>query len=578
LETAVLQFQRESRRIAVYPSDMTPAVILPPSMDDRGEAREALLALTQAQAQAEPWADLDLLIDATWTPANLKELAAELSEKEVDLTIDSWLTKPSGNLNYLEGSIALPNGSNASFSGFLGKISVTYQEGRGLEVIVDERRHDEDEIEVLENMRAFGQAMMASDPEEPGEFLDLVIDGSWTMERLEAMAPELEARGIKIDVKVHQSNPQGAIEAMGGFISVPGASQQLFALKMGSLTLTGSEEKGYKLEVKPGKEPGDVDLLIDRSWTYNQLVLASGECLADGMLFIPDDVTLEDGKLTGFKGDVFFPGGMSASTFSTDNLGQVIIKSWVDRPKGKNYFVRVIDFQEEEGVEEKAVQEEVEVEAETELVESEVVKVEETPVVEGFRIRPSKDNLEPLFIIDGKPVDQTEIKFLKPADIEHVKVLKGKAATTKYGKNAAHGVIEIKTKRSVRLIDKLKLKVDPQPNQAEEILIPGETVAEVVGETLSKDLVEVGDELELNVSPNPSQDVFAIDFQLPEAQSLKLEIYDLQGRLVHTVFEGYKEIGNHMYFWEGGEQPAGSYLFKLQGESVFGYSKIQLLD
>ncbi len=541
LETAVLQFQREARRISVYPSNLMPEVILPPSLDHDEEARQAFLDFqeTQAQAQAEQKPDLDLLINERWTPADLKALTEELAEDEVELTINSWLTKPSGNLNYLEGSISLPNGSNASFSGFLGQISITYQEGEGLEVIVDERVHDEGEIEVLDNMRAFGQAM--TEPVETGEFLELVIDGSWTMERLEAMAPELEARGIKIDVKVHKSNPQGAIEAMGGFISLPGASQQLFALKMGSLTLTGNEEDGYELEVEPGKEREDIHLVIDRSWDYSQLALASGECLADGMLFIPDDVTLEDGKLTGLKGDIFFPGGMSASTFSTDNLDQVIIKSWVKPKDGKNYFVRVIDLDEEEVVEE-VTEEEVLEKAKIVVGEPKVVKVENLPVVEGYhavpRIRHSEEKFEPLFIINGKPMESSEIQFLEPKEIENITVIKGEAATTKYGEEGAHGVIEIKTKRPV----------------------------------------DFGDKLELNVSPNPSQNVFAIDFQLPEAQSLTIEIYDLQGKKVHTIFDGYKEIGNHMYFWEGGEQPAGSYMIRLKGETVFGYSKILLVD
>ena len=56
------------------------------------------------------------------------------------------------------------------------------------------------------------------------------------------------------------------------------------------------------------------------------------------------------------------------------------------------------------------------------------------------------DEKEPLYIIDGKESSKKEVYQLSPDEIEIMNVLKGKAATKKYGRKAKNGVIEITTK------------------------------------------------------------------------------------------------------------------------------------
>ncbi|MEM9985365.1 MAG: TonB-dependent receptor plug domain-containing protein, partial [Bacteroidota bacterium] len=53
---------------------------------------------------------------------------------------------------------------------------------------------------------------------------------------------------------------------------------------------------------------------------------------------------------------------------------------------------------------------------------------------------------EPLFVIDGAPVDQDNFRSLNPNEIESVTVLKDAAATAIYGNRGANGVIVIETK------------------------------------------------------------------------------------------------------------------------------------
>lgn len=56
-------------------------------------------------------------------------------------------------------------------------------------------------------------------------------------------------------------------------------------------------------------------------------------------------------------------------------------------------------------------------------------------------------NTEPLFIIDGVPVDEDNFRSLNPNDIASLSVLKDAGATAIYGNRGANGVVLIETKR-----------------------------------------------------------------------------------------------------------------------------------
>ena len=60
----------------------------------------------------------------------------------------------------------------------------------------------------------------------------------------------------------------------------------------------------------------------------------------------------------------------------------------------------------------------------------------------------SKDGKTPLYILDGKIVDN--INDISPNDIESVSVLKGAMAIKKYGEKAADGVVEIVSKKNAK--------------------------------------------------------------------------------------------------------------------------------
>lgn len=56
-------------------------------------------------------------------------------------------------------------------------------------------------------------------------------------------------------------------------------------------------------------------------------------------------------------------------------------------------------------------------------------------------------NIEPLFIIDGVPLNADNFRSINPSDIESVSVLKDAGATSIYGNRGANGVVIVKTKQ-----------------------------------------------------------------------------------------------------------------------------------
>ena len=52
----------------------------------------------------------------------------------------------------------------------------------------------------------------------------------------------------------------------------------------------------------------------------------------------------------------------------------------------------------------------------------------------------------PLYVVDGRPTQEPEFKFIDPNDIDKIERLKGNTATAIYGSRATNGVILVTTK------------------------------------------------------------------------------------------------------------------------------------
>jgi hypothetical protein len=84
-------------------------------------------------------------------------------------------------------------------------------------------------------------------------------------------------------------------------------------------------------------------------------------------------------------------------------------------------------------------------------------------------------------------------------------------------------------------------------------------------------------EISLSVSPNPFNPTTVFSFELPKASFVKLAVYDVSGRLVATLVDGWREAGKHEMTFDGSGMPSGVYLYRLKAGEFDASDKMLLL-
>jgi hypothetical protein len=70
--------------------------------------------------------------------------------------------------------------------------------------------------------------------------------------------------------------------------------------------------------------------------------------------------------------------------------------------------------------------------------------------------------------------------------------------------------------------------------------------------------------------PNPFNSGTNIVFFIPMPDDVRLDIYDIRGRLVETVIDGFLPARRHTIPWDAADRPSGIYFYRLSfGESTF---------
>jgi len=101
-----------------------------------------------------------------------------------------------------------------------------------------------------------------------------------------------------------------------------------------------------------------------------------------------------------------------------------------------------------------------------------------------------------------------------------------------------------------------------------------------------EDNIGISNETELNETPssfkllpsypNPFNPSTTISYQLNESGTIKLEVYDITGRKVSTLFTGFKNTGTYTHTWNADNNASGVYLIKLNmTNSVSSFTDIQ---
>ncbi|MBD3232215.1 MAG: T9SS type A sorting domain-containing protein, partial [candidate division Zixibacteria bacterium] len=70
--------------------------------------------------------------------------------------------------------------------------------------------------------------------------------------------------------------------------------------------------------------------------------------------------------------------------------------------------------------------------------------------------------------------------------------------------------------------------------------------------------------------PNPFNAGTTISYTLPEKSEVRLEVYNLLGQLIETLFEGRQQAGEYSVMWDASGFASGIYIYRLTaGERVF---------
>ena len=84
---------------------------------------------------------------------------------------------------------------------------------------------------------------------------------------------------------------------------------------------------------------------------------------------------------------------------------------------------------------------------------------------------------------------------------------------------------------------------------------------------------EVPDKFNVNGNyPNPFNPSTVISYQLPEASLVNLAVYDISGRQVAQLIDGWRNAGQHEATFDASHLSSGVYLYTLSasGHSVTG--------
>lgn len=77
--------------------------------------------------------------------------------------------------------------------------------------------------------------------------------------------------------------------------------------------------------------------------------------------------------------------------------------------------------------------------------------------------------------------------------------------------------------------------------------------------------------------PNPFNPNTTIQFNLPRASEVRLEIFDSRGRIVDVLVEGKRAKGAHMAVWQAGKFPSGTYFYRLRVGSFSETRKMAII-
>jgi hypothetical protein len=72
----------------------------------------------------------------------------------------------------------------------------------------------------------------------------------------------------------------------------------------------------------------------------------------------------------------------------------------------------------------------------------------------------------------------------------------------------------------------------------------------------------------LQNSPNPFRSNSVIAYSIDDPGHVSLVLFDVRGRRVKTLIDGFQDAGSHRVFLDGGDLPSGAYFYQLMAEGT----------
>jgi Domain of unknown function (DUF4960)/Secretion system C-terminal sorting domain len=93
--------------------------------------------------------------------------------------------------------------------------------------------------------------------------------------------------------------------------------------------------------------------------------------------------------------------------------------------------------------------------------------------------------------------------------------------------------------------------------------------------TGTKDITEL---MTLSVYPNPANETVNFGYTLKQSGTVKIHIYDLQGREISQITEGSKTTGTHIARWNTVSTAAGMYIYRIESGNEAATGRITIMN
>ena len=108
-------------------------------------------------------------------------------------------------------------------------------------------------------------------------------------------------------------------------------------------------------------------------------------------------------------------------------------------------------------------------------------------------------------------------------------------------------------------------------------IIPGDFAVWMNNNELSNNIELPEDFIIENVYPNPFNPSTTISFNLSSYQKIDINIYNIYGKLIKNIYNGYKNPGSYNIEWNAKAEPSGIYLIKMEAGSFLETRKVMLM-